>query len=170
MPTCSENFCELSAEMLDQALAKIEHCVKQLNDGQIWWRPESSMNSIGNLILHLAGNLRQWGVTPFTLVKDKRDRASEFSASEQSSASEIMEQLRTTVREAKSEWEHLNDTQLFRHVTIQGFDVSLMHAIMHTSHHFVGHTHQIIQLTRLQLRNGYQFHWTPEEERGNVPV
>src|SRR5262245_29165669 len=50
---------ELADELAD-ALKRIEHCLAQLNDEQVWWRPTESMNSIGNLLLHLAGNVRQW--------------------------------------------------------------------------------------------------------------
>ena len=170
MSQTTQQFCELSTEMLDQAMAKIEHCVQQLSETQIWWRPESSCNSIGNLILHLSGNLRQWGVTPFTMAKDRRDRDAEFATQPQPKIRELLNTLRQTVADAKNEWDHLNCNQLNRQVTIQGFDVTLMHAIMHTSHHFVGHTHQIVMLTRMQLRSNYQFHWTPEEERHHVPV
>jgi hypothetical protein len=46
--------------VFDQCLAKIEHCLSQLTDEQVWWRPHESLNSIGNLILHLTGNVRQW--------------------------------------------------------------------------------------------------------------
>lgn len=170
MSTCSDQFKALSAETIDQAMIKIEHCVAQLNDAQLWWRPEHSMNSVGNLVLHLAGNLRQWGVVPFTMAKDRRDRESEFVEDARVDTTTMMERLRATVSEAKDEWQHLSEDHLNRKVAIQGFDVSLMQAIMHTSNHFVGHTHQIIQLTRTQLGGGYRFHWTPSEERGDLPV
>lgn len=166
----SDEFVRLNSDLLDQAMAKIRHCCSQLNGPQIWWRPEPSMNSIGNLMLHLDGNLRQWGVVPFTLAKDLRDRNSEFEDSERSSANELYGKLETTVREAKEEWRHLAVGQLLRPVEIQGFDVTHMHAIVHTSSHFVGHAHQIIQLTRMQLGPAYQFHWTPSEERGDLPI
>ena len=45
---------------LTKAVQQITHCLDQLTDEQVWWRPSESMNSIGNLILHLCGNLRQW--------------------------------------------------------------------------------------------------------------
>lgn len=163
-------FSHLAGDILDQSMAKIEHCAAQLNETQLWWRPDPSMNSIGNLLLHLAGNLRQWGVVPFTLDTDKRDRASEFLPDARMPIQEILQQLRSTVAAAKEQWGHLSEDQLSRPVTIQGFDVSHMQAIMHTTSHFVGHTHQIIQLTRMQLRSDYRFHWTPDEERGDLPV
>ena len=64
---------------LGQALGKIEHCVNQLTEEQVWWRPDESQNSIGNLILHLRGNLRQWIVSGLGGAKDERNRPLEFS-------------------------------------------------------------------------------------------
>ena len=49
-----------AAEILAEGMVKIEHCVSQLSDDQLWWRPRPDMNSIANLMLHLSGNLRQW--------------------------------------------------------------------------------------------------------------
>ena len=49
-----------ASDELDEAVQTIKHCLNQLSDEQIWWRPAASMNSIGNLLLHVGGNLRQW--------------------------------------------------------------------------------------------------------------
>lgn len=167
----SNEMARLNADLLDQSLVKIRHCLDQLNEDQIWWRPEPSMNSIGNLLLHLAGNLKQWGVVPFTKAKDRRDRELEFDASHKASADELLEALQIIVDQAKDQWEHLTAAQLLRQVEIQGFDVSYQYAIIHTSSHFVGHTHQIIQLTRLQLRSTYRMQWTPNEPRSDgLPI
>lgn len=166
----SLGFQASAAEILDQSLAKIRHCLSQLTETQVWWRPDPAMNSIGNLLMHLNGNLRQWGVTPFTLARDERNRDEEFDPRVQESSAALLQRLEATVHEAQQQWQHLSDDQLTRMVTIQGFNVSHLHAIMHTSSHFVGHTHQIVQLSRLLLRTSYRFHWTPAEDRGDVPV
>ena len=166
----SDEYSRLSADLLDQSMLKIRHCLDQLNESQVWMRAEPSLNSIGNLMLHLAGNLRQWGVIPFTLASDRRDRESEFDPEAKTDVDEVWAKLQKAVGEAKSEWAHLAAGQLLRPVDIQGFDVTHMHAIMHAASHFVGHTHQIIFITRLQLGTGYKFHWTPNQERGDLPI
>ena len=166
----TDEFSRLNADLLDQSMAKIRHCLNQLNENQIWWRPDPSMNSIGNLMLHMAGNLRQWGVVPFTLADDLRDRESEFQDEDRRNSGELICQLESVVAEAKNQWQHLAVGQLRRKIEIQGFEVTHMHAIVHTSSHFVGHTHQIIQLTRIQLGSNYHFHWSPKEEPGELPI
>lgn len=166
----SSEFFRLNSELLDQAMEKITHCLDQLNEAQIWWRPEKSMNSIGNLMLHMAGNLNQWGVVPFTMAPDRRDREAEFECEIRLTTSELSNKIQSVVNEAKNQWRHLADGQLNRQIQIQGFDVTYMEAVIHTASHFVGHTHQIIQLTRLQLGAAYRFHWTPSQERGQLPI
>ena len=64
---------------LEASVGKIRHCVAQLSDEQLWWRPAESMNSIGNLVLHLAGNLRQWIVSGVGGETDTRERGREFA-------------------------------------------------------------------------------------------
>src|SRR5258708_39514752 len=49
-----------ASRALANAVDRIKHCLGQLTDEQVWWRPSESMNGIGNLILHLCGNVRQW--------------------------------------------------------------------------------------------------------------
>jgi hypothetical protein len=68
-----------AANELTSALGKIKHCLGQLSDEQVWWRPRPSLNSIGNLILHLCGNVRQWIVGGLGGAADSRDRPAEFS-------------------------------------------------------------------------------------------
>ena len=166
----ANEFCVHSADLLDQSMIKILHCLDQLSEDQIWWRPEASMNSIGNLCVHLEGNLRQWGVVPFDDSIDQRDREQEFSADLRVTANELKNSLETVVNEAKTAWLSLDAETLLEPTNIQGFDVTLLHAISHTSSHFVGHAHQIISLARLQLANEYQFQWSPDSDRGQLPV
>ena len=166
----SDEFSRLTTDLLVQSMAKIRHCLDQVNDNQVWMRPDPAMNSIGNLIVHLCGNLKQWGVVPFTLASDRRNRESEFEDDIRISSDELWNNLKKVVGEATEEWSHLAKGQLLRKVDIQGFDVTHMHAIVHASSHFAGHTHQIITLTRLQLGAEYKFHWKPSDERGDLPI
>lgn len=169
-PELSDEYYRLTADLLDQSMIKIRHCFKQLTDAQLWWRPDPAMNSIGNLIFHLAGNLTQWGVVPFTLAPDRRDRESEFVDDKRMPSDELLTMLQKTVDDAKEQWQHLATNQLLRKIEIQGFSVSNMHAVLHSSSHFVGHTHQIVHLTRIQLGPAYKFHWTPNDDREDLPI
>lgn len=168
--TTAELFNAESNKLLEQSLVKIRNCLDQLTDDQIWWRPEEPLNSIGNLMMHLAGNLRQWTVVGVGGLPDDRDRDSEFAQRDLISKGELFERLSGTVDQAKQMIAALGDQQLTESRTIQEFEVTVLGAVCHTTSHFVGHTHQIIYITRLILGDRYQFQWSPATERRDVPI
>ena len=94
-------FLEFSRQkLLDQYWPRLRKCVEPLTDEQVWWRPNDSSNSIGNLILHLNGNVHQWLVASFNRLEDNRDRPAEFNQRESISASALLERLGETMRQA----------------------------------------------------------------------
>ncbi len=166
----SSEFVREAAEQITQARNKIQHCFSQLNLDQVWWKPAPELNSIGHLCLHISGNLRQWGIVPITGEADERNRAEEFSATEQVTRVDLLRIMAVAKHQSSELWGKLTGAELLTRHNIQGFDVSMMQAIMHTSTHFVGHTHQIICMTRLQLGSDYRFEWTPDDDRGKLPI
>ena len=163
-------FCSEALHLLDAAMVKIEHCAAQLDTEQLWWRLQPDLNSIGNLLLHISGNLEQWATVPLTHGQDERDRDAEFSPTQKLEKEELLAHVRTTVAHAKQAIEGLDELNLMRAVTIQGFDVTILGAIVHTTSHFAGHVHQVIQLTRIQLGEKYQFEWTEDSDRTFLPI
>ena len=146
---------------LASALARIKHCLGQLTDEQVWWHSRPSLNSIGNLILHLCGNVRQWIVAGLGGAADGRDRPAEFAERSPIPKAELLRQLEAVVDEAKVVMARQTARQLLEARRIQGFDVTGLAAIFDSVPHFRGHTQEIIHLTRLQLGDAYKFAWTP---------
>src|SRR6478736_4517395 len=91
-----------SEYMLGDYLPKIERCLEKLSDEQIWWRANEESNSIGNLILHLCGNARQWIVCGVGGASDARDRDAEFAQREMIGRDELRSLLRSTLTEVES--------------------------------------------------------------------
>jgi Protein of unknown function (DUF1572) len=163
-------FVNESAELLNQSMIKIRHCLDQLNSDGVAWRPFSGGNSIGNLILHICGNLRQWTLSGIGGEPELRDRDAEFRADGPFSPGQLLQLAESTSKAASALILGLNEKQLVERRMIQGFDVTVLQAIHHTTIHFAGHTHQIILLTRLQLGEKYRFQWSPASDRGSVPI
>lgn len=164
---------ELTSEwchLLVESLRKIEHCVSQLTQDQVWQRARPELNSVGNLILHLRGNLQQWGVAGILGSPDKRDRAAEFAEGQSNPSAALLQQLTEVVDRARSVIAGCTIDDLITSRQIQGFRVTGIQALSHTVNHFVGHTHQIVLLTRLFLGPAYQFHWIESEPRDCVPI
>jgi hypothetical protein len=155
---------------LTSALGKIKHCLGQLTDEQVWWRSHRSLNSIGNLILHLCGNLRQWVVAGVGGTTDVRDRPAEFAERGPIPRDDLLRQLEAVVHEAKEVLSKLTARQLLEPRRIQGFDVTGLAAIFDSVPHFRGHTQEIVHLTRLQLGDAYRLSWTPTTPEQGAPV
>jgi len=130
-------------------LPKIKACLELLTDEQVWWRANEESNSIGNLLLHLSGNVRQWIVCGLGRMPDARDRDSEFAQREIIPCSEAFGRLQQTVEEAVAVLSRLDSDALLEKRIIQGFDISMLEAILHVVEHFSMHTGQIILLTKM---------------------
>jgi hypothetical protein len=79
--TTASLFLDFSRDkLLGQYWPRMRSCVESLTDEQIWWRPNGASNSVGNLLLHLNGNVGQWLVASFNRIEDARNRPAEFDA------------------------------------------------------------------------------------------
>src|SRR4051812_41923143 len=87
-------------KLLEQYWPRLRSCVELLTDEQVWWRPNEASNSIGNLMLHLNGNVRQWLVASFRHFDEERNRPAEFAQRQVMSGSLLLETLNATLTEA----------------------------------------------------------------------
>ena len=145
---------------------KIELCLSQLPAGALWRRSDASSNSIGNLLLHLDGNIRQWIVSHVGGAPDNRHRSAEFEAKEGGDAATLFATLRGTLDEADAVIARLSAADLATHRTIQGRDVTVFDAVYHVVEHCSMHTGQIILLTKLYAPTTIQFY----EDAGGLAV
>lgn len=148
-------------QQLAQSLDKIKHCLDQLDEAQTWWRPQESMNSIANVILHMCGNVTQWIISGVSGEPDVRDRPSEFSERGPIAKAELMRRLEDVVDRARAVLASIPASRLLENRRIQGFDETVLSAIVDSICHFAGHTQQIVYVTRLQLGDEYRFEWAP---------
>lgn len=155
----AEEFLERSRYYLsDEYLPKLRQCVEALPDDAIWRRANESSNSIGNLLLHLAGNVRQWIVGGVGEQDVERDRAAEFSACDGASGADLIENLGRAVAEADSVIGALTIDDLERPCLIQERDTTVLEAIYHVVEHFAMHTGQIVLLTKAYAPERIRFY------------
>ena len=152
--------------LLGDYLPKIERCLEKLTDDQIWWRANEESNSIGNLILHLCGNARQWIVCGVGSAPDNRNRDAEFEQRDVIARAELLTLLRSTLSDVQTTLQSLDPTTLLERRQIQGNDVEILEAIFHVTEHFSMHTGQIILLTKLLTGTGLDFY----DFEGDVPT
>ena len=144
---------------------KIQRCLDVLPAEALWRRDDASENSVGNLLLHLSGNVRQWIVSGVGGAPDTRQRSAEFDA-RQGSASELLSRLLDTLREADEVLASLDESSLGERRRIQGRDVNVLDAVYHVVEHFSMHTGQIILLTKRYAPGRVQFY----EDAGGMAI
>lgn len=152
--------------LLGDYLPKIERCLEKLTDEQIWWRANEDSNSIGNLILHLCGNARQWILCGVGAQPDNRNRDAEFAQRETIPRAELLTLLRSTLSEIKTTLQALDPAILLEHRKIQGHDIDILEAIFHVTEHFSMHAGQIFLLTKLLTASDLRFY----DFEANAPV
>ena len=160
MTKTSENaFLEWSCHYLkDDYLPKIKHCLDRLEDEDVWWRPNPPSNSVGNLVLHLTGNLRQWIVSGVGGAEDIRTRQQEFDAIGSVPVEHLIRGLEEVVEEACEVLQNLDPLKLLDVRHIQGNDIQMLGAIYHAVEHFSTHTGQIIYITKMRNAKAMGFY------------
>ena len=145
------DFLAQSREYLTMhCLPKIRAAVAPLGDADLWWRPNEASNSIGNLLLHLAGNLRQWIVSGVGGAPDRRDRAAEFARRVPLPVAELLELLTRAVLDADVVLAGCDPAELGRRLLVQGREVTALQAIYHAVEHLSHHAGQILYIAKLR--------------------
>ncbi len=142
-------FLDFSSAKLRQLASRLDTCLTQLSEEQVWARGGDNENAIGNLVLHLCGNVRQWIIAGIGGMPDVRQRDAEFAARGGPGPQQLRERLQTTVTEAAAVIEQTSPPRLADRLTIQGYDVSVLDAIYHVVEHFAMHAGQIIFVTKM---------------------
>jgi hypothetical protein len=158
------------AEELTQAMSRIRHCLDQLTDEQVWQRTSEDRNSIGNLMLHLAGNARQWIISGLGGAPDHRYRPAEFSHRDFILRTQLLAALQTTLDEAKAVLERTTPEEWLRPRRVQSYEVTGLGAAISSVAHFRGHTQEIIHITRDLLGERYRFAFVPKTSEQGAPV
>jgi len=158
MDIASQFVAQSRHYLADEYPTKIQRCLDVLPANALWARANDTSNSIGNLLLHLSGNIRQWIVSGVGGAVDVRRRSDEFGAVEGADAAALMSSLRQTVGEADAVIAALDATALGTRRKIQGRDVTVFDAVYHVIEHFSMHTGQIILLTKQFAEGGVRFY------------
>jgi len=140
---------EAAEYLCDTYLPRIERALAILPAADLWWRPHADCISVGHILRHLEGNVRQWIVSALGGAPDTRERAREFRPEgDAASSAELFERLRATVQAAGAVLRALPDGALCQPLQIQGFDTHVRSAIVHVVEHFSWHTGQIVWIAK----------------------
>lgn len=129
--------------LLDVFLPRISKCLSHLSETEIWHRPNAETVSIGNLVLHLCGNVRQWIIAGLGGATDTRKRSEEFSEAGPIPTKELVSRLEGTLDEAKGVLDRLDPTTLLHPIQVQDYDATGVIILAHVVEHFSYHTGEI---------------------------
>ena len=146
--TVDQVFVEFSSRKLLQLTERIGVCLSKLSDEQVWARGSENANAIGNLVLHLCGNVRQWICHGVGGAPDMRQRDEEFNARGGVPVAELQSRLQGVVNEAVAVINALTPADLETITHVQKYDITKCEAIYHVVEHFSQHTGQIIFATK----------------------
>jgi hypothetical protein len=152
-------FLEFSRKkLLDHYWPRLRASVEALTDEQIWWRPNAASNSVGNLILHLNGNVTQWLVAAFNRLDDERDRPTEFREKEKLPGKVLLERLGGTMNQAAKTLAQLTPDDLAATYHIQGYTTKGLDAVYQVVEHFGMHYGQILYINKMLRGEDLGFH------------
>ncbi len=148
----TKEFIEQSIYRIDENTKRIIKCLQEIDEIEIWKSANENSNSIGNIILHLCGNIRQYAISALGETKDIRERDKEFSAKAGLTKTELLNKLANTIAEASGIIKNIDENRLLKIYAVQGFNLSGIGIILHVTEHYSYHTGQIAFWTK-QLKN-----------------
>lgn len=138
-----QEFKSQIIQRMEENTPRIGRCLAELSETEIWKRPNASSNSVGNLILHLCGNIRQYAIASLGGQADHRQRDAEFAAKDGFGKEELLAKLQNTLAEALETIRKASEQEMMRIRTVQGFEMSGIGIAVHVCEHYSYHTGQI---------------------------
>src|SRR5689334_172387 len=131
MNNISSEFIAQSVLHIEENLPRIQKCLGELTEEELWQRPNSSSNSIGNLVLHLCGNITQYIISGLGKENDNRNRDSEFSVSGGYTKAQLEEKITNTITKAVQVIKNLKEEELTQTISVQGYKPSGISILVH---------------------------------------
>ncbi len=149
---------EIKRRLFEESLVRLERCLNELSETDIWWRPNENSNSVGNLVLHLCGNARQWILTGLGGATDQRKRQAEFDERGPVSRAELIQKVQQLMSEINVVLDRLTPADIERPIVVQGFNETGMSILIHVVEHFSYHVGQIAYIVKARLDKPTNFY------------
>ncbi|MAY21420.1 MAG: hypothetical protein CMC74_01425 [Flavobacteriaceae bacterium] len=150
--TVRTTFIKNCVFRIDENTRMLKIALSSITEEELWKKPNNHLNSIGNLVLHLCGNITQYVIAPLGNLEDQRDRTLEFSTTGGYSKQELIEKLDRVLLKAKATIARVSEATLLKEKEVQGFQFSGVGLIIHVVEHYSYHTGQIAFWVKL-LKN-----------------
>lgn len=155
-------FIKESTEYMLLNLPRIHKCLDSITEEELWQRPNENSNSIGNLLVHLCGNITQYIHSSLGNEPDIRDRDLEFSRTGGLTKEEIYWKIAVVTEKAIDVLKKISEDELMKIRSVQGFDMSGVAIVVHVTEHFSYHVGQITFYVKL-LKNKDMAYYTEHD-------
>lgn len=139
---------EFKTRVFEESYSRIFKCLSMIDNNQLWESPNTTIPPIGNLILHLCGNARQWILSGIGNQPDNRNRDEEFDIQHNIRKADLIFLLENVKVNILSTLKNIDEKELFSKKVIQGFETTTFSAMIHVLEHFSYHTGQITTITK----------------------
>ncbi|NER11236.1 Uncharacterized damage-inducible protein DinB (forms a four-helix bundle) [Muriicola jejuensis] len=156
--TIVRDLLENTLYRMDENMRMVRKSFELLKEEDLWEKPNATSNSIGNLIVHLCGNMTQYVLAGLGGREDQRRRDEEFTINGGLTKAALMDKLTAVTSEVKQEIKGLTEEQLTGHYRVQGFDLSGTGILLHVVEHFSYHTGQIAFWIKLMKNRDLKFY------------
>ncbi len=140
---------EIKRRLFEESMVRLKKCLAELTEAQIWYRPNKSSNSVGNLVLHLHGNVRQWVVAGLGKNKDVRERQLEFDEQGPVSTKKMLADMNQLMVEVNAILDKTTSADLLEVRNVQGFQESGLSILVHITEHFSYHVGQMTYIVKM---------------------
>jgi uncharacterized damage-inducible protein DinB len=156
-PFCDALIAETKRRLFEESIPRVHQCLNKLTEAEIWHKPNVNSNSVGNLILHLCGNARQWIVSGLGRQEDKRQRQQEFDTQGGITKGELQDKLEQLQKELAGVLDQVTPDDLLEVRKVQTFEESGLSILVHVVEHFSYHVGQITYYVKLikDIDTGY---------------
>lgn len=154
----TREFNTHAIHQLQLNIPRLEKCLDLLSEEEVWERPNEASNSIGNLILHLCGNIRQWIIASIGGAQDVRNRDEEFSTKGGWTKIELLDEFSFMIQDAEYVIINLNEKDLMRERSVQGYEYSALGGVLHVVEHTSYHMGQIAFWTKVITNTDLRFY------------
>ena len=149
---------EIKRRLFEESQVRLERCLNELSEADIWWRPNENSNSVGNLVLHLCGNARQWILAGLGGALDQRRRQTEFDERGPIPRADLIQKVRDVMGEIDEVLDHLKPEDLERPIVVQSFDETGLSILIHVVEHFSYHVGQMAYIVKARLDKQTNFY------------
>ena len=139
---------ETRRRLFEESYPRIEKCLSLLAPSAVWHRPNANSNTVGNLILHLCGNVRQWIIAGLGQKADTRQRAAEFTNPQPISNQQLLDRLQELKVEVNQVLDDLQEGDLLKTYPVQVYEETGIAILVHVMEHFSYHVGQISYVTK----------------------